>query len=109
MAVSAAALLALLFGIGAFLPGEILGELVSVAGRRLHAVGFGLVSFLIVVAFPARWRLFSAVALAAGGLVELLQPLVGRGAQWTDFTANAVGLVVGVSAALLVRQALKSR
>ncbi|SDY64999.1 hypothetical protein [Citreimonas salinaria] len=109
LAVSAAALVSLLLGVGAFLPGEVIGSFVPGTGQRLHAAGFGMISFLIVLAFPERWLLFGAVALAAGGLVEFLQPLAGRGTQWADFGANAAGLAAGVSAALLVRRATRGR
>ena len=100
----AAALVAVLLGVGAFLPSRIVGDLISGAGQLQHAIGLGLIGFLVVVALPSWWIPFSVVALVAGGLVEIVQPFFGRGGQWSDFGANTVGLLVGVSAALLLRR-----
>lgn len=53
------------------------------------------------LAFPlpfARPRFMIPVALAVavyGGLIELIQPYVGRSGEWADLFADAVGAIIG--------------
>jgi VanZ family protein len=49
-----------------------------------------------------RWRLLLAMValLAFGGAIEVIQPEVGRNAEWADLLADAVGIIAGTSAAL---------
>ncbi|MED5622019.1 VanZ family protein [Ideonella sp. BN130291] len=49
-----------------------------------------------------RWPLMLAMAglLAFGGAIEVIQPEVGRNAEWADLLADAVGILAGTSAAL---------
>ncbi|PQO24613.1 VanZ family protein [Rhodobacteraceae bacterium WD3A24] len=64
-----------------------------------HFVAFGALAFPLAAARP---RLFWPVVLGAtayGGLIEVIQPLVGRGAEWGDLAADAAGALAGAAAA----------
>ena len=39
-------------------------------------------------------------SIALGGLIELIQPLVGRSGEWLDFYADTLGTVLGFAAGL---------
>lgn len=60
-----------------------------------------LVAYMIVIFFiastPSTWVLqLSIMVLAWSGIIEILQPLVGRSGSFLDFVANAAGVVVGL-------------
>jgi hypothetical protein len=52
--------------------------------------------------------LIFVAALALGGAIELMQPFVGRYAEWHDFFANVsgatIGIVVGLCLSVLYRR-----
>jgi VanZ family protein len=63
----------------------------------LHAVGFGALAAVYALALEGRRpRVVLAgafcLALGLGGAVELVQPVVGRNAERSDFLANAAGV-----------------
>ena len=43
-------------------------------------------------------------ALVYGGVIELIQPSFGRGAEWLDFLANGVGIFAGLILGTLLRR-----
>jgi VanZ family protein len=62
-----------------------------------HVLGFAALSFPLPF---ARRKLALPVVLgvaAYGGLIELIQPHVGRQAEWGDFLADVVGAIIGAS------------
>jgi VanZ family protein len=46
-------------------------------------------------------------AVAFGGLIEIVQPYVGRGAEWADLVADGLGAALGVSLGLFIRKILR--
>ncbi len=53
---------------------------------------------LPVASVRPRWCLWVVpVAIAYGGMIELIQPLVGRSAEWSDFWANTAGALAGAA------------
>ena len=97
-----AALLALLLAAAAVLPSERVARYVSADGQIEHALGLTLIALLVTASYPRAWRLVLGLGIVASGVVELVQPIFGRGAQLSDFGADVAGLVVGVAAALAV-------
>ena len=74
-----------------------------------HFLGFG--SIVVPAAlFRPRWLLFLIpFAIALGGVVELIQPFVGRDLDIRDFYADSLGVAVAAATASLVRlQVLRS-
>jgi VanZ family protein len=73
--------------------------------KSLHFTAyFGLAAMATMVLERGRrlaWALLGIVAL--GGVLEILQALTGRDAEWSDMLANSLGALsgLGVAAALL--------
>lgn len=65
--------------------------------KLYHFLGFIALSFPLSFARP---KLLLQVVLGVavyGGLIEVVQPGVGRQAEWGDFLADVAGAVVGAS------------
>lgn len=60
-----------------------------------HFVAFAVLALPLCVARPRWTMLIVAAATFYGGGIELVQPLVGRSAEWADLAADAAGAAVG--------------
>ena len=72
----------------------------DLVGHFLAYAGFAATMYSLSGKWPVGARL-SAVVLfpvALGGIIELLQPLVGRTCSWQDAAANTAGVMVGWAA-----------
>lgn len=64
--------------------------------KLIHTLAFAL------LVLPLTWKnLWHAVwlvpvSLAYGGGIELIQPHVGRSAEWADFLADGIGVAAGL-------------
>lgn len=87
----------LVCGVGyAMLPGRV-AERIGRAGGREHALGFAALTAVGVVA-GERWRgwMVAAGTFGLGVGIELAQRFVpGRGFEWLDVGADALGVGVG--------------
>ena len=75
--------------------------------KAQHAIAFGTLAVLAVLAYPEASRLRIALLLTGQGvLIELLQYYGGyRFGDWQDALADGVGVLLGLSlAAWLIRQ-----
>jgi VanZ family protein len=54
-----------------------------------------------------RARYILAALLLLGGVLEILQSLVGRDAEWLDMAANTAGAVTGLGAGFLLLTAAR--
>jgi hypothetical protein len=62
-----------------------------------HVLGFAALSFPLPFARP---KLALPIVLGVatyGGMIELIQPYVGRQAEWGDFLADVAGAIMGAS------------
>jgi len=62
-----------------------------------HLVAYGLLAFPVCLAKQRRALFLLLVFVAWGGGIELLQPYVNRYAEWLDFAANSIGVVLGAA------------
>ncbi|RYF78934.1 MAG: VanZ family protein [Comamonadaceae bacterium] len=63
-----------------------------------HALGFALLGWLGLRAFPGRTLAVLGGLLAYGGLIEILQSFtVYRMAEWGDLWADGFGLLLGAA------------
>ena len=67
--------------------------------KAQHAIGFGVLAVLAVLAYPEASRLRIALLLIGQGvLIELLQYYGGyRFGDWQDAVADGVGVLVGLA------------
>lgn len=63
--------------------------------KFVHLVAFALLAMPMAYASPARWRTVALCVLAYGGLIEIVQPVTGRGAEWLDLLADGLGAFGG--------------
>lgn len=66
--------------------------------KLAHAGAFALLVLPLASVLPPG-RALAGVALAAvalGGAIELIQPTVGRSAEWLDFWANTLGVLLAL-------------
>lgn len=76
----------------------------GVLNNAAHMPVFGALAIVLALLlrattrWAAAWRDLAAfaMALAAGGAVELVQPALGRAAEWRDLHADALGAFAGV-------------
>lgn len=79
------------------------------ADKLAHFLGF-----MALVVFPAavgalRLRLLIPLAMAYGGVIELVQPYHGRTADWADFWANNAGVAAGAALGFALNRVLRQR
>lgn len=80
-------------------------QLLGILNDAAHAPVFGLQAIVLWsllgrFATLADWQRRAtafAIAVAAGGLVEIVQPFFGRGAEWTDLGRDALGAAAGLA------------
>jgi hypothetical protein len=88
--------------VGSLLPGQAVPAL-GMSDKIKHFLAFALLAFWfgsIVVRGDLPWVAVAAVAL--GGLIELLQLVMGLGrdAEWLDLLADTIGVAVGLALVL---------
>lgn len=70
-----------------------------------HFLGFAVLAFLCLRAYPQRAAAMLAGLLLYGGLIEVLQSFTAyRSAEWGDLLADAIGIAGG----LLMHRAMAS-
>jgi VanZ family protein len=71
--------------------------------KAQHAVAFLVLGALARVVLPVRSRVIVVIMLAYGAAIEVAQGVTGsRHADWRDWVADAIGLVIGVGFVQLV-------
>ena len=62
-----------------------------------HFLAFAALVYPLTVANRRCWLLIIAFGLSLGALIEIIQPYVNRFGDVADFTADAVGVLIGFS------------
>jgi VanZ family protein len=79
-------------------------EIFSWWDKAQHAIAFGTLTVLAVLAYPgvSKFRI-GFLMLALGVLIEVLQYFSGyRNGDWQDAVADGVGVLVGLGSAMLL-------
>jgi len=64
-----------------------------------HFVAFALLIFPLIATDSRRWYWAVPLAILYGGVIELIQPSMGRHADWLDFGADLSGVLAGAALA----------
>ncbi len=71
--------------------------------KLAHLIAYAALAFPMSLRETRQFMPFLAVFIAYGGAIELVQPLVNRYGEWSDFAVNGLGCVLGLLAARLAR------
>jgi len=63
-----------------------------------HVLGFAALTFPLCARDPRAALWLVPVAILLGGAIELIQPFVGRTAEWGDLVADGAGALIGAAA-----------
>jgi len=72
-----------------------------------HFAAFTCLIFPLIVTDSRRWYWAVPMVILYGGAIELIQPTVGRSAEWLDFGANATGVLAGAALAELLHDRIR--
>lgn len=83
--------------------------ILGLLNNAAHAPVFGALAVTLLallrrrpgVSQAARYGGAWLLAIAVGGVIELIQPLIGRGAEWRDVLTDALGAAAGLAIAWL--------
>ncbi len=64
--------------------------------KLAHFLMFFLIALPGLSAAPRIWPWFVPLLICYGGVTELVQPNFGRGREWGDFFANALGVLAAI-------------
>ncbi|CUH41818.1 putative integral membrane protein [Ruegeria atlantica] len=86
-----------------------IGEVSNVAGsdKLHHFLAFAALTAPCALLYPKSLTWLLPAALVFGGAIEIIQPSVGRGAEWADFLADTLGIAAGTAIGLVLRLTLK--
>lgn len=74
---------------------QISSENVPGSDKTYHLLAFMALAFPLPFARPRLvWSVILGVS-AYGGVIEIIQPFFGRGAEWGDFIADVIGATLG--------------
>ena len=54
--------------------------------------------------WPKMWLYAIIGMMVLGGVIEILQPYVGRSGEWLDFGADAVGILLGAAIGMMMKK-----
>ena len=73
-----------------------------------HLTAYAVLAFPVALAKPRYWYLWLLAMLCWSGVIEIIQPLVGREKEAADLLANATGLLAGHAVANLLSKITSS-
>lgn len=74
--------------------------------KLVHFTMFFLIALPALSVAPRAWGWTVALVVVYGGMIEIVQPLFGRGRELGDFIANSFGAVCAIPAARLLARGL---
>ena len=77
------------------------------ADKLLHTAGFALLVMPMLMVRLKTGLVIAPLALLFGGAIELIQPYVNRFGDFSDFWANFVGVLIGVTLAIILNPFIK--
>ena len=77
--------------------------------KLFHVLGFAALVFPLILTDSRRWPWAVPLAIAFGGAIELIQPSVGRTAEWLDFGADVTGVLIGAALGEVLHDRLRAR
>ena len=91
------ALTALLLTVITYLSLWPLPELPDMPGsdKSGHLIAYAALMLPVALRKPKHWLLIGLCFIAYSGIIELIQPLVNRYAEWMDLLANSTGILLG--------------
>ncbi len=72
--------------------------------KVLHLLAFAALILPMSVADPRRALALAPVCIAFGAAIEVIQPAFGRGAEWLDLLADALGVGLGLMLGAFARR-----
>ncbi|MZR13373.1 VanZ family protein [Maritimibacter sp. DP07] len=77
--------------------------------KLYHALAFAALVFPTTILRPRWWGRMAVLAIGYGALIELVQPLFGRDAEWLDLVFDGLGVAVGTLAGVLLLRLVRPR
>ncbi len=77
--------------------------------KLFHVLAFTLLIFPLILTDSRRWIWAVPLSILYGGAIELIQPSVGRTAEWLDFGANVTGVLAGAALAEVLHDRIRDR
>ncbi len=95
-AVALTGLIAVLIVYGTLTPPGAAGPALPLTDKQLHVLAFAGLVLPLGWVRPGWASGIALAGLAFGALIELVQPSVGRTAEWADFAADGLGCLIGL-------------
>lgn len=64
--------------------------------KAAHLIAFALLALPLNLAGHPRWLLLNTGFVLFGGMIEFIQPFVGRHGEWLDLGADVIGVAAGL-------------
>lgn len=77
--------------------------------KGYHFLAFAALIFPLILTDSRRWLWAVPLAVLYGGAIELIQPSVGRTAEWLDFGADVTGVLAGAALAEILHDRVRDR
>lgn len=97
--------LALVIGVLALAPLSV-PQGVPGTDKTHHVIAFAVLVLPVSVLSPRTLIWLLPMAIAYGGLIEIIQPYTGRFGEWKDLWADIVGVIIGAAVGLASRRLL---
>lgn len=69
----------------------------GISDKIAHVAAFAIIPICLAIVFPfGRLSTLAIVSMLLGGAIEIVQGWVGRDADWLDWAADGVGVLIAV-------------